>query len=266
MQVTPRAIQKRIARMEDEGFLRRIERRGPKGSKGSQTSEFEFTGLIAKANARHRGRQPAREVPPVEVGETAPEEGADRCGRGAGGILKYDRTIVAYHGCDAEVATSILGGEPFKKSQNDYDWLGEGIYFWEYGADRAMKFAEDQRDRGKIKTPAIVGALIQLGNCFDLMDTKFTDELSVAYEMLKKLHEDEGRTLPENAGATPDKKLRRLDCAVLNFYLSGLENADEPIRSTPFGAVSSKEAPRFPAAASGTRATCSSRFATLLAS
>jgi hypothetical protein len=89
---------------------------------------------------------------------------------------------------------------------------------------------ENQRDRGKIKTPAIVGALIQLGNCFDLMDIKFTDELSVAFEMLKKLHEDEGRTLPENAGATPDKKLRRLDCAVLNFYLSGLENADEPIR------------------------------------
>jgi len=49
MQVTPRAVQKRIARLENEGFLRRIERRGPKGSKGSQTSEFEFTGLIEKA-------------------------------------------------------------------------------------------------------------------------------------------------------------------------------------------------------------------------
>ncbi len=49
MQVTPRAVQKRIAALEDLGFLRRIERRGPKGSKGSQTSEFDLSGLKEKA-------------------------------------------------------------------------------------------------------------------------------------------------------------------------------------------------------------------------
>ncbi len=137
--------------------------------------------------------------------------------------MRYDRTILAYHGCDAEVAERILGGEPFKKSQNPYDWLGEGIYFWEYGADRAMRFAEEQKRRGNLKTPAIVGALVQLGKCFDLMDTRFTSELPAAYEMLKKLHDDRGTPLPVNSGGTPDKKARRLDCAVLNFYLSFLE-------------------------------------------
>ena len=55
-----------------------------------------------------------------------------------------------------------LRGEPFKKSQNDYDWLGLGIYFREYGADRALRFAHDQKARGKLETPAIVGALIQI--------------------------------------------------------------------------------------------------------
>jgi hypothetical protein len=144
--------------------------------------------------------------------------------------LKYDRTVIAYHGCDAGVAKRILDGEPFRRSQNDYDWLGEGIYFWEFGADRALKFAEDQKRRGKLRTPAIVGALIQLGNCFDLMDTKFTEELPLAFGMLKKLHDQLGKPLPENGGKTPDKKLRRLDCAVLNFYLSWLENAEEPLR------------------------------------
>jgi DNA-binding transcriptional regulator YhcF (GntR family) len=49
IQVTPRTVQKRISRLHDEGFLRRIERRGPKGSRGSQTSVFEFSGLIEKA-------------------------------------------------------------------------------------------------------------------------------------------------------------------------------------------------------------------------
>ena len=63
--------------------------------------------------------------------------------------MKYDRIIIAYHGCDAEIAERLLHGEPFRMSQNDYDWLGEGIYFWEYGADRALRFAHNQRARGK---------------------------------------------------------------------------------------------------------------------
>jgi hypothetical protein len=136
--------------------------------------------------------------------------------------MRYDRTVIAYHGCDALVAERLLHGEPFKKSQNDYDWLGEGIYFWEYGADRALKFAHDQKRRNKVQTPAIVGALLQLGRCFDLMDTRFTDELPLAFDMLKKLHEAQHRPLPANAGKTPDKLLRHRDCAVLNFYLSWL--------------------------------------------
>jgi hypothetical protein len=64
-------------------------------------------------------------------------------------LMKYDRTVIAYHGCDALTAESLLGGASFKKSQNDYDWLGEGIYLWEFGADRALKFAQDQQRRGK---------------------------------------------------------------------------------------------------------------------
>jgi len=116
--------------------------------------------------------------------------------------MKYDRIVIAYHGCDAETAEHWLRGASFRKSQNDYDWLGEGTYFWEYGADRALKFARDQKRRKKVQTPAVVGALLQLGRCFDLMDTRFTDEQPLAFEMLKKLHEAQQRALPENAGKT----------------------------------------------------------------
>ncbi|MBX3225748.1 MAG: hypothetical protein KIT84_30775 [Labilithrix sp.] len=146
--------------------------------------------------------------------------------------MKYDRTVIAYHGCDASIAERILAGAQFKKSQNNYDWLGEGIYFWEYGADRALRFAEEQVARGKIEKAALVGALIQLGNCFDLMDTKFTDELPVAYAMLEKLHAAAGTKLPANRGNTPDKKLRRLDCAVLNLYLRHLEENEDIVYDT----------------------------------
>jgi len=40
--------------------------------------------------------------------------------------MRCDRTVIAYHGYDADTAELLLRGEPFKKSQNDYDWLGDG--------------------------------------------------------------------------------------------------------------------------------------------
>jgi hypothetical protein len=134
--------------------------------------------------------------------------------------VRYDRTVIAYHGCDAGVAERLLRGEPFLRSENDYDWLGGGVYFWEYGADRALRFAHDQQRRGRITAPAVVGALVQLGKCFDLMDTRFTADLGDAYDTLLEIYSQTGRPLPMNAGTTPDQKLRRLDCLVLNFYLA----------------------------------------------
>lgn len=139
--------------------------------------------------------------------------------------MKYDRTVLAYHGCDAEVAARILGGQLFNESQNDYDWLGKGTYFWEYGPERARNFANEQRARGKVSTPAIVGAVIQLGRCFDLMDIRFTAELSAAYEIFSAHQVESNRPMPENRGALPDRKRRMLDCAVINFYLAQLAAA-----------------------------------------
>src|SRR5438045_2763458 len=77
--------------------------------------------------------------------------------------VQYDRTVLAYHGCDVAIAERLLTGEMFAPSANAWDWLGTGIYFWEYGVDRALQFAEDQRRRGRVGTPAVVGAVLQLG-------------------------------------------------------------------------------------------------------
>lgn len=122
--------------------------------------------------------------------------------------MKYDRIVFGYHGCDAVVAEAILKGGPFRASQNSYDWLGTGVYFWEFGPDRAYKFAQS-----KFETPAVVGAIIQAGSCFDLMDTRHTQELAVAYQ---RLVEERGEaSLPRNAGR--HGKAHHLDCAVLNF-------------------------------------------------
>ena len=167
--------------------------------------------------------------------------------------MKYDRTVIAYHGCDTTTAEEILAGGTFKKSQNNYDWLGEGIYFWEFGVDRAVQFAEFQKGMGKVKTPAVVGAILQLGECFDLMDTRFTRDLAKAYSAFKKVKALAKELLPKNKGKTPDKKLRHRDCAVLNFYLRRLPRAG--FGTTRCGAPSWRVGPPSPGAASEARAT-----------
>lgn len=44
--------------------------------------------------------------------------------------LIYQRTIIGYHGCDrALVEAVLLRRDKLKVSHNNYDWLGEGIYF-----------------------------------------------------------------------------------------------------------------------------------------
>lgn len=121
------------------------------------------------------------------------------------------------------MARRLLAGEPFHKSKNYFDWLGEGIYFWEYGKDRALQFAREQQRRGKVERPSVIGALLHLGNCFDLMDTRFTTELGEAFDLFSERQAKQGLPVPVNGGASPDLLLRRRDCSVINFYMSRLD-------------------------------------------
>jgi hypothetical protein len=80
--------------------------------------------------------------------------------------------VLGYHGCDESVAEELIAGEAFRPSDNDYDWLGHGIYFWESNPARALDFTRDLKLRGaNIETPYVVGAVIDLGYCLDLTST-----------------------------------------------------------------------------------------------
>lgn len=132
--------------------------------------------------------------------------------------MQYDRTVIGYHGTDRQTAEAILSGEEqFAPSTKDYDWLGSGIYFWEYGYNRAVKWAEERHG----EAAAVVGAIIQLGNCFDLLDTLHTEDLAHGADVFDTLMHLTGMPLPKNRGA--DLKARFLDCAVINFWLPQLE-------------------------------------------
>lgn len=54
----------------------------------------------------------------------------------------YRRLVNAYHSCDTRVAHDVMDRNgALSPSENDYDWLGHGIYFWEHGPARALKCA-----------------------------------------------------------------------------------------------------------------------------
>lgn len=134
--------------------------------------------------------------------------------------------ILAYHGCDRSLAEQVVSGKKeLKVSKNPYDWLGEGIYFWENSPRRALRWAEFLRDhpkisKSKINEPAVIGAVIELGNCLDLTDQASLDLLKQVERVYRKFTGLTGMTMPKNEKASPgdqDLLMRHLDCAVINF-------------------------------------------------
>lgn len=109
-------------------------------------------------------------------------------------------------------------------SQSNYDWLGGGIYFWESDPRRAWEWAVEQRDnRKKNIDPFVIGAVIDLGDCLDLMARQSINLLQVAYQdLIRQIKTGETDSLPEN-NLGDDKILRERDCFVIN-HLHGMLN------------------------------------------
>lgn len=151
--------------------------------------------------------------------------------------FQYQRLVLGYHGCDKSVADRVLSGDDtLQKSQKRYDWLGSGIYFWEHGPERALDWAREQKDLGKIKSPAVIGAIIHLGNCFDFMDIRSTRILANAFPTFVERYEALGQELPKNeARDETDHEFlrRRLDCSMINWLCDVMEKD----QSKPFDSV-----------------------------
>jgi hypothetical protein len=129
--------------------------------------------------------------------------------------------ILGFHGCDKSVANKVLNGNTdLNFSENTFDWLGHGIYFWEYSAERALEYVVGLKNRkGKpaIKNPAIIGAVIDLGHCLDLIEYKNLQLLKISYQLFKDTQISSGFALPKNrsGGSLIDFLLRDLDCAII---------------------------------------------------
>lgn len=154
--------------------------------------------------------------------------------------------IIGFHGCDYDTYCDVLYNHNFlKPSTNDYDWLGNGIYFWEQNLERAYQWADQNK---KIKNPAVIGAVIDLGYCLNLLDSKYISMLKTEYALFVIEASLCGDTIPKNKDVkgNTDLLLRFLDCAVIEHlhksrklandmpfdFVRGVFFEGEPIYST----------------------------------
>src|SRR5579871_6619883 len=88
--------------------------------------------------------------------------------------------VIGYHGCSRETAEKILVEQQFLPATKAFDWLGVGIYFWEYAPYRALDWAREKCAQSS-DTPAVLGITIRLGRCLNLLDTEHVPGLAEAY-------------------------------------------------------------------------------------
>ena len=147
----------------------------------------------------------------------------------------YHRTIIGFHGTTAEAAERLVAGEPFEASDQDDEWFGKGVYFWEHAPKQAWWWAEKHKEFGR---PAVVWAMIRLGNCFDLLDPVNVAVLKRMKELLEGNLASSKNPISKNV-----RSHKNLDCAVFNYLYGRAEAAGTPIESAraAFVPVSAKK-------------------------
>jgi hypothetical protein len=157
-------------------------------------------------------------------------------------MLNHQPTsVIAFHSCDIEVGLRVLLGlDNLKHSSNDWDWLGDGVYFWEQNPDRALTYSIDcsagrQKNKIPIKVPFVLGCVIDLKHCFNLTESNSIGWLKQGHKDFVDLCNNTGTKIPENKGA-----IRKLDCAVIRYIHTvneqqGLESYDSVRAAFPEG-------------------------------
>lgn len=142
--------------------------------------------------------------------------------------------VLGYHGCSQATAEDLLSGAAFRDSRNSYDWLGDGVYFWEANPLRGLEFYRETQARRKKpwEDAAVVGAIINLGYCLDLSTSTAIEAVRAAYENLVARLVSIGQPLPVNEAGS-DRVLRRLDREVFNYLHTVREGSKLP----PFDTV-----------------------------
>jgi hypothetical protein len=143
--------------------------------------------------------------------------------------------LIGFHGCEQTIRDEIIAGKrAMYPSKNRHDWLGSGIYFWENNYARAMDFATNPPGKKKFNAPSVLGAVIDLQFCLDLLDSAWLERVKFSYHSLSISAETIGLELPHNKVVknSNDLLIRELDCAVIEYlHLMRIERGLKPFDS-----------------------------------
>jgi hypothetical protein len=150
---------------------------------------------------------------------------------------KRPNLTIGFHGCDESVRNSLVNNpNSVKKSQESYDWLGNGFYVWENNYKRAIQWAKDKKKRGTLNKPSVVGVIYLLEHCLDFTDSEFIELLPIYYQLLKSDLKLSGKSLPANKDLPTDRYhdliIRELDCAVIEYLHQKMDEKIEEETST----------------------------------
>lgn len=132
---------------------------------------------------------------------------------------------IGFHGTSVEAAQCILSAG-FEVSRNEYDWLGDGAYFFQDAPARATEWARQRFGADA----AVIGAEIDMEDCIDLLDVHWREQVRLAYTRYSAIFEREGKPLPRQT-----RGAHRLDRGVLNYLVAAL--ADRGLRVTSLRAA-----------------------------
>ena len=103
--------------------------------------------------------------------------------------------------------------EGFQLSLNPYDWLGDGVYFFQDAPQRAWNWAGERHG----ENAAVIRAHILLADCIDLLDSGWYQVMTDAYDSYVSNLRRSGQPIPiQSRGA------HRLDRAVINYMVGVL--------------------------------------------
>jgi hypothetical protein len=150
--------------------------------------------------------------------------------------------VLGYHGCDRKLGLKAVSNKvALVAADSKFDWMGRGIYFWESDPVRALEWAQQKAERNACDDPFVVGAVIDLGNCLDLLVRENIELVRFAFESFKEVRKKAGLPMPVNKKAPKDESpalvMRFLDCAVVNHLHSIVEGPDRPAGLAPFDTV-----------------------------
>lgn len=155
--------------------------------------------------------------------------------------MKTGHLVLAYHGCDITLRDDLVSRRitELNPSQNKYDWLGPGAYFFENDHRRALMFANDAHGNPEkrftkqpIATPAVVGAVLQLDFILDMTTQEGIENYCLAYQAMVEYLTAEGLPEPKNSKADDEDEdliVRQLDSDVFKFMHRIRQETKQPL-------------------------------------